>query len=133
MNENITRVLNLYHGRINQKQFIILAIIMFLIEMIAMRIGTQISITLGVVGSVINALILLSVAVITMHLYVRRLHDVDVSGWAALIIILLTVIHIVFGLIFFLILAIVPSLPYTNQYGGLPRKDRSLFETFMNT
>ena len=133
MNEYLDRVRNLYIGRINQKQFIILAIIMLVVEIIATSIGSQTSITFGGIGTVVNVLILLSLAIITMHLYVRRLHDVDVSGWAALIIILLIVIHIVFGLILFLILAIVPSVPYTNQYGGLPKKDRSLFETFMNT
>lgn len=101
--------------------------------MIATGVGVQISVTLGALGSVINVLLLLSVAVVTMHLYVRRLHDVDVSGWVALIIVLLTAIHIVFGLIFFLILAIVPSAPYANQYGVLPKKDRPLFSTFMNT
>ena len=35
------------------------------------------SITCGI-GTVVNVLILLSLAIITMHLYGRRLHDVDV-------------------------------------------------------
>lgn len=133
MDNILTRVRGMYIGRINQQQFIIWAIIMFVIETLAVTIGSQIAITLGVIGVGINGLIMFIVTILTMHLYVRRLHDVDVSGWLALVIILLTGIHIMLGLICFLILAIVPSVLYTNQYGEVPRKDRSLLSIFMNT
>lgn len=128
MNETLSRIFDLYNGRINRWQFIILTIIMDIIAFIIMKV----IVASGAVLNVDNVLALVSL-LLTMHLYVRRLHDIDVSGWAALIIIFLTGIHIVFGLIFFLILAIVPSVPYTNQYGGVPKKDRTLFNIFMNT
>lgn len=130
MNETLRRFFDLYNGRINRWQFVILTIIMDIIAFIMMKVviasGAIVVLNMG------NVLALLSL-LLTMHLYVRRLHDMDISGWFALVIILLTLVHANLGFMCFVILAVVQSVPYTNQYGGVPKKDRTLFNTFMNT
>lgn len=122
----------MYSGRINQEQFLILAAGMFAISMLASSIGIFISINFGLAAPIINGVINLTLTLLTLHLYVRRLHDVGTTGLLVLVIVLLTWLHIVLGFICFLALVLLRPMPFGNQYGPLPGKGRPLLQTFFN-
>lgn len=133
MDNILKRVLNLYSGRIDQQQFIILAIIMFVVSIFMIGVGAQISITFGNIGFVINSILQIIVTILTLHLYVRRLHDAGATGWAVFIVIFSVWIHVSLGIVCFLILALLPQIPFRNQFGEVPEKSRPLLQTFLNT
>lgn len=106
----------LFVGRLDEKNFMYFAIIAFVIDLILMRvgiIGTIISLALGVLGLGATA---------------RRMHDIGVTGWAALIMFVPLV-----NLIAVIYLCIKHGDATPNAYGAIPDKNRDLFKAILNT
>lgn len=134
MGNILDRIFALYNGRIDQRQFIILVIIMFVIEVLVMNAGTYITITTwSPVSFVVYTILQLIITLLTMHLYVRRLHDIGATGLLVFAILVLAWIHVLLGLMCFLALAVMPGIPFGNHFGPVPQKGRPLLDTFLNT
>ena len=134
MSNILKRVFALYDGRIDQRQFIVLAVIMFVIGVLVMNVGIYITITTwSPVSFVVHTVLQFLITLLTMHLYVRRLHDIGVTGLLVFVILVLAWIHVLLGLMCFLALAAMSGMPFANHFGPVPQKDRPLLDTFLNT
>ncbi|MDE6352515.1 MAG: DUF805 domain-containing protein [Muribaculaceae bacterium] len=66
-------------------------------------------------GTIVKAIVSLAFFLPGLGLAVRRLHDIDKSGWW----IFLSLIPVV-GTIILIVWYIKPSMPYPNEYGPVP-------------
>lgn len=80
-----------------------------------------------IAGSVLLLLIYLFMVIMNVVFAIRRLHDMNASGWWALILLaqfilslVLRPVGILIGLVFFLVLLIVPGTADENRYGPMP-------------
>lgn len=130
---NILKTLShLFEGRLEQKQFIVLAILMFLVNILAISIGTSLVVALGMIGLIVNDVVMFFVFIFTINLYVRRLHDIGLTGLIVVPVIVLTLLSQLFGLTLFLWLAIARGAVFKNHYGGIPSPHRSYVSAFLN-
>lgn len=78
--------------------------------------------------------LLIVIAFFTWHLYVRRFHDMGMSGWWVIALILIPLVPLLGGLlgwIALILLCLLPGTTGTNDYGEPPRT-RGLLEAFFN-
>ncbi len=65
-------------------------------------------------GLAVFGLLMLAMLIPSICMYVRRLHDVGMSGWLYLLAL------VPFGNIFLFVVSLMPSQEQTNQYGPIP-------------
>lgn len=114
-----------FSGRASRTEYWMFQLVNNIISLILLGIGFGIVLALGIpeTGSVdMLTLAIMSLCLIyslvvfvpALALTVRRLHDVDMTGWLFLI------AFVPFGSIILLVLACLPSKLYTNKYGPVP-------------
>lgn len=127
-------VIDLYHGRINQREFFFLGMIMLILGFIVNNVMMRVSVNfMPLIAPMIMNVTEVILTIFTMHLYVRRLHDIGQTGWLALLIVVFAWINVLLGICCFIALIAIPSTPSENQYGPRVPKDRSLQSVFFNT
>lgn len=123
-NKYIQFLLNLYKGRLNRRNFIIgWAIFFMLIAMVSMMVyGNQPQNNkMPTVSPEQTVLMVISFIIFyyyVLSLYARRLHDIGLSGWFAVV----TFIPYV-NVLFLLAMAAIPGKKEDNKYGKKPHKD----------
>lgn len=127
-------VIDLYRGRINQREFFFLGMIMLILGFIVNNIMMRFSVNfMPLIAPMIMSVTEVILTIFTMHLYVRRLHDIGQTGWLAFLVVLFAWINIFLGICCFIALVVIPSTSSENQYGPKTPKDRSLQSAFFNT
>ena len=100
-----------FDGRARRTEYWMFALINLLIY-IAIGMVEGVIGTMGVIGSIYALAVLLP----SLGVAVRRLHDIDRSGWWMLLIFLPGI-----GAIILLIMALIDSTPGDNEYGPNPK------------
>lgn len=94
-----------FSGRACRSEYWYFALLVFLINIV-----------IGIIGSdILTALVALALFLPSISVGVRRLHDIDKSGWW----ILLALIPII-GTLIILFFAVLKSTPGSNEYGPNP-------------
>lgn len=126
---NVQSIQNAYAGRLPREQFIPLAIIIIVVQMLAIfLVINPVAILFGPFGLLVSTAIVLAYSFATFHVFVRRLHDIGQSGWWVMLMFIPQVGQIL-GLVLLVYLAISEGNAHANQYGGVPAK-RGLVEAF---
>lgn len=129
---NVDAVRAAYEGRMGRTQFIPLAIIIFIVEIVLnLFVINPLSIMFGGLGSAISLLIVLVFAFATLHVYVRRLHDIGQSGWWVLLG-MVPNYGIFLTMLLTLVLAVKSGDMHANEYGPKLSRDKSPLHTFFN-
>jgi uncharacterized membrane protein YhaH (DUF805 family) len=110
-----------YKGRLGRIHFIGMGLVYFIISYLlgAFVIGLAIGISaaantpiIGIVGGIVG---FLGICYLTLHLHIRRLRDINASGWFCLLGFLPYL-----NLIYLLVLMVVPGTKGTNKYAQKP-------------
>ena len=120
-----------YTGRIGRKHFAMLLLLLFVLTVVTMPIFgvfEQFGLFLGGLLSIVFGVVF---NIFTMHIYVRRLHDLGLTGW----LILLTFVPVVgpyVGLAMAAGLLFWPGNRDVNSYGVPPTPERTLRDVLWN-
>ena len=106
----------LFVGRLDEKNYFYGAIGSFVLGYILEMIP--------VIGLIVAILLL----VLGFGLTIRRLHDINVTGWASIVLIIPFV-----GILFVIYLCWKKGDVATNTYGAVPEKNRDFFRALLNT
>jgi uncharacterized membrane protein YhaH (DUF805 family) len=121
-----------YSGRLGRKNFIILAI---LISILKMLLGTTFPLVSGVplLGQPLVFLIAIAVLVYTLHIWVRRFHDLGHSGWwTILLFVPFETVGPLLALGVFIYLAMMAGDNGANAYGDPEKPTRNILSAFSN-
>jgi uncharacterized membrane protein YhaH (DUF805 family) len=83
----------------------------------------------------IMIILILTGAVLEWHLYVRRLHDLGVSGWWLALCVLSSKIPLIgapLNILFYLVLLFWSGTPGDNDYGPAPENGRGFINAYLN-
>ena len=110
----------MFAGRIGRLNFLLLSIASYAVTVVAYLIAAAIGLgSTGEAGAGVAALLMIAGGlagfVITLSAWIRRLHDMEQSGWLAL----LSFIPLVNVLLFFVLL-FAPGTPGPNKHGARP-------------
>lgn len=117
--DTITKRYAQFTGRATRREywgFYLFNMIISVALQILAEIGVQISDTIGGLMLVILSIVSLGLALPHIAVSIRRLHDINKSGWWFL----LALVPIV-GWIWLIVLLCQPSTPESNQYGDIPQ------------
>ncbi len=107
-----------FTGRARRSEFWYFVLFNLIFGIIAMTLDNLLGLAYEAIGyGPIYGLYALAVLVPGIAVAVRRLHDIDKSGWYVLI----NLIPII-GFIWFIVLAVKEGTPGTNQYGINPKE-----------
>jgi uncharacterized membrane protein YhaH (DUF805 family) len=109
----VTKNYTNFNGRARRKEFWMFALVNVIISIIISIIGAIIGSTLG---SILSGIFSLAMLLPGLAVSVRRLHDIDKSGY----LVLLGLIPVV-GAVILLIWTIQPGMTTENQYGPDPK------------
>ena len=116
---NVQSIQNAYVGRLAREQFIPLAIVIIVVQMLATySIINPIAILFGPFGLLASTALVLAYSFATFHVFVRRLHDIGQSGWWVMLMFIPQAGQLL-GLILLIYLAIQQGSAHANQYGGV--------------
>lgn len=120
-------------GRIARLQYFFASILMCVLGLafIALFVagGTLLSREAGgIVSIVFIVLIYIVMLIFGVCLGIRRLHDMNMSGWWILVLVIPGV-----GTIFGLFMLFMPGTKAPNKYGNIPDSKRSIWKTLINT
>lgn len=118
-----------FHGRSRRREFWMFILFCIIVYIIAMILDNLFGITFEMLGQdmgygPIYTLAVLALFVPNLAVGIRRLHDIDKSGWY----ILVNLIPII-GNIWFLVMMITEGTKGTNQYGPDPKGDDGILST----
>lgn len=99
----------LFKGRTNLKDFLIFAVTNFLIHTSILMLGS----ILGVLAAIASVLFLIAIFIPSIAISVRRLHDINRSGWFMLL-------HLVpaIGSLVVLVMNLIPGNKGSNDFGA---------------
>ena len=107
-----------FSGRARRMEYWYFVLFNLIVAFVLALIDTLLGTTTGVSSfGVLSGLYSLAVLIPTLALWVRRLHDIDRTGWW----ILIGLIPLV-GTIVLLVFALTPGTPGSNQYGPDPKQ-----------
>jgi uncharacterized membrane protein YhaH (DUF805 family) len=107
-----------FSGRARRAEFWYFVLFNLIVAIVLALIDTLLGTTTGVSSfGILSGLYSLAVLIPTLALWVRRLHDIDRTGWWVLI----NLIPLI-GTIVLLVFALTPGTPGSNQYGPDPKQ-----------
>lgn len=117
-----------YRGRMGRKNFIPLAICIMVLQYIMSLLLLNPLSHLPLIGIPMAIAVNIVFAMCVVHVYVRRLHDLGLSGWA----LLLTFIPVagwMLSVVMLLLLMVLPGKNFRNSYGE-PEQKQSIYNAF---
>lgn len=128
-------IVSLYGGRIGRLHFAVLAVIMFVVNIVLGLLMRHLLPFFGPLGSIIGILLGLSVTIATLQLYVRRFHDVGLAGWWVFLMFAADIISVLAGnvvvVLMYIFLCSKKGDMGENTYGTQP-DHRSFADAFLN-
>jgi hypothetical protein len=106
----------LFHGRLDEKNYLYAALA-------GIVLGSVLSM-IPLIGFIVS----IALFVIGVGVTVRRLHDIDMDGWIAILLIVPFV-----GLLLVIYLCWKQGMPGANRFGEAPSKNREFFKAVLNT
>ena len=126
---------HLYSGRIGRLHFALLALIMLVVNVMIGSIIGPMAVLMGPFAALLGILLGLAVSVMTLHLYVRRFHDMNMSGWWVAGMIAANFFSVLVGnaiaLICYVFLCAMKGDNGANAYGTAP-DHHSFADAFLN-
>lgn len=120
-----------YRGRIGRKHFAMLWVLLLTLSLFVVWPLLGILPHFGLVGSLLSIAFGIVFNLLTLHIYVRRLHDVGLTGWLILLTFVPTIGPYV-GLVMALGLLFFPGNKGVNTYGIPPPAERTLRDVLWN-
>lgn len=120
-----------YTGRIGRKHFAMLFVLLIVLRMVTLPLISILGVFGPFLGGIMAIVVMVFFNLLTLHIYVRRLHDVGLTGW----LILLSFIPGVgpyAGLVIALGLLFWPGDKDSNTYGAPPSAERTLRDVLWN-
>jgi uncharacterized membrane protein YhaH (DUF805 family) len=107
-----------FSGRSRRMEFWYFVLFNIIVEVVLGAIDALIGTAIGVAYlGILSGIYGLAIIIPTLALWVRRLHDIDRTGWW----ILINLIPLI-GTIVLLVFALTPGTPGSNQYGPDPKQ-----------
>ncbi len=107
-----------FSGRARRMEYWYFVLFNLIVAIVLALIDTLLGTTTGVSSfGLLSGIYSLAVIILTLAVTVRRLHDIDRTGWW----ILINLIPLV-GTIVLLVFALMPGTPGSNQYGPDPKQ-----------
>jgi len=130
---DVQSIQNAYIGRLGTKEFIPLAIIIIVVQLLAtFFLINPLAILLGSFGMLASTVIVLAYSFATFHVFVRRLHDIGQSGWWVMVMFIPYAGQLL-SLLLLIYLGYKQGDTHTNHYGSHMSAKRGLTEAFFNT
>lgn len=123
----------MYAGRLGRAEFIQLTIGIIVIFVVGnfLLINPMVIGLGGFMGPIFSFIVMIVYALCTSHVFVRRLHDIGLSGWWVFVG-FITILSAFLGILLLLVLIFFKGNLEKNEYGFPPFK-RSLVGAFLNT
>lgn len=109
-------------GRIGRLRYLAWSLVMMAIAMVIFGIGAAVIFALGsdtslltIIGGLLGTLAFIAMAVVSIQIGVKRLHDIGWSGWLLLVSLIPAV-----GSVFSIIMLVVPGSTGANRFGPPP-------------